>query len=70
MAQIKKYYHKLPFWFKLWWAKQFIYMFKGFGPTYPDDIVLYNELSLWIETKGKPTTSSVGWKEQILNQNK
>ena len=53
---MKKYYHKLPFWFKLWWAKQFIYMFKGFGPTFNDDIVLYNELNLWIETKGKTNT--------------
>jgi hypothetical protein len=54
MAQIKKYYHKFPFWFKLWWAKQFIYMFKGFGHTFNNDIVLYNELKLWIDTKGKP----------------
>jgi len=61
---MKKHLHKLPFWLKLWWAKQFIYMFKGFGPTFPDDLVLYNELSLWIETKGKPTTSSEGWKQR------
>ena len=65
---MKKYYNKLPFWIKLWWAKQLIYMFKGLGPTLPDDIVLYNELSLWIETKGKPTTSSEGWKNKIKQQ--
>jgi len=59
---MKKYYYKLPFWFKLWWAKQFIYMFRGFGSTFNNDIVLYNELSLWIETNGKPTTSLKGWK--------
>ncbi len=41
-------------------------MFKGLGPTFPDDIVLYNELSLWIETKGKPTTSSVGYQEKKI----
>ena len=54
---MKKHFHKLPFKFKLWWAKQFLYMFKGFGPTFNDDIILYNELKLWIETKGKSTTS-------------
>jgi hypothetical protein len=51
---MKRYYDKLPFWFKLWWAKQFIYMFKGFGPTFDNDITLYNELRLWIDTQGKP----------------
>jgi hypothetical protein len=65
---MKKYYNKFPFWLKLWWAKQFLYMFKGLGPTLPDDIVLINELMLWIETNGKPTTSSEGWKEQIKQQ--
>jgi hypothetical protein len=56
---MKKYYYRLPFWFKLWWAKQFIYMFRGFGPTFNDDLILYNELSMWIETKGKPTSSKI-----------
>ena len=51
---MKRYYSKLPFWFKMWWAKQFIYMFKSFGPTFDNDITLYNELRLWIDTKGKP----------------
>ena len=55
---MKKYYYKLPFKFKLWWAKQLLYMFRGFGPTFNDDIVLYNELNLWIETKGKPFTKT------------
>ena len=50
---MKKYYHKLPFWFKLWWAKQFIHMFRGFGATFDNDIILFNELRLWIDTKGK-----------------
>jgi hypothetical protein len=27
-------------------------MFKGFGSTFNDDIILYNELKLWVETKG------------------
>lgn len=61
---MKKYYYKLPFWFKLWWAKQFICMFKGFGPTFNEDIVLYNELNLWIETKGKPQSISENTKEK------
>jgi hypothetical protein len=41
-------------------------MFKGLGPTLPDDIVLFRELNLWIETKGKPTTSSVGYQEKKI----
>jgi len=49
---MKKYYYKLPLKFKLWWAKQLLYMFKVIN----DDIILYNELKLWIETKGKPTS--------------
>ena len=63
---MKKHLHKLPFGFKLWWAKQLTYMFKGLGPTFPDDIILYNELNSWIETKGKPTTSSVGYQEKKI----
>ena len=56
---MKKHFHKLPFKFKLWWAKQFLYMFKGFGPTFNDDIILYNELKVWVETKGKPTSKNL-----------
>ena len=52
---MKKYYCRLPFWVKLWWAKQFIWMLRGWGPTFDNDIILFNELSLWIKTKGKPT---------------
>ena len=54
---MKKYYYKLPFRFKLWWAKQLLYMFRGFGATFNDDIDLYNELSLWIKTNGKPNNT-------------
>jgi hypothetical protein len=50
--------YKLPMWFKLFWAKCFIKMFRGLGPTLYNDIILYNELKKWIETKGRPTTSS------------
>lgn len=60
--------YKLPFWVKLWWAKQMIKMFRGFGDTFPNDIVLYNrivamneELELWIKTDGRPTTSNVNY---------
>ncbi len=59
---MKRHLHKLPFWLKLWWAKQLLYMFKGCGPTFNDDIVLYNELTRWIETGGKPTTRSEEYK--------
>lgn len=59
---MKKHFYKLPFKFKLWWAKQLIYMFKGFGSTFDDDIVLYNELKLWIDTKGKPHTNTINRK--------
>lgn len=62
---MKKYYYKLPMWFKLWWAKQFLYMFRGFGPTFPNDIILHNELTLWIETKGRPTTSNINYQINI-----
>jgi hypothetical protein len=52
-------------WFKLLWAKAFIRMFRGFGPTYVNDLILYNELKLWIETKGRPTTSNPNyWKNK------
>jgi hypothetical protein len=57
--------HNLPMWFKLLWAKAFIRMFRGFGPTYVNDLILYNELKLWIETKGRPTTSNPNyWKNK------
>jgi hypothetical protein len=49
---------RLPFSVKLFIAKVFIRTLRGFGPTYPDDCILYRELSLWIETKGRPTTSN------------
>lgn len=55
---MKRHLHKLPFKFKLWWAKQLLHMFKGFGPTFNDDIVLYNELKLWIETGGRPNSNN------------
>jgi hypothetical protein len=58
---MKNHLHKLPFGIKLWWAKQLTYMFKGFGHTFDDDIILYDELRRWTETKGKPTTSSYGY---------
>jgi hypothetical protein len=58
-SNMKKHFYKLPFKFKLWWAKQFLYMFKGFGSIFNDDIILYNELKLWVETKGKPTSKNL-----------
>ncbi len=49
----------LPMWIKLFWAKVFIRMFRGFGKSFDNDIILYNELKLWIETNGRPTTSKI-----------
>lgn len=59
--------YRVPMWFKLLWAKIFIRMFGGFGPTFENDIILYNELQLWIETKGRPTTSNPNY---WINKNK
>jgi hypothetical protein len=56
---MKEYYCRLPMWFKLWWAKKFIHMFRL--ESLQDDIVLFNELRLWIETKGRPTTSNTNY---------
>lgn len=67
--------YKLPFFIKFLWAKlllwqsrRMIRMFRGFGETYPNDIVLYTkltdtneELELWIKTKGRPSTSNVNY---------
>lgn len=63
--------YRLPFWFKLFWAKCFIRMFRGFGPTYYDDLILFVELDKWIRTKGKPTTSNPNWQaEQKMKEQK
>lgn len=53
--------YKLPFWAKLLIAKVFIRTFRGFGPTFDNDLILYNELRLWIETNGRPTTSNTNY---------
>lgn len=52
--------YRLPFWVKMFWAKCFIRMFRAFCP---DDIILYIELSDWINTNGKPITSSPNYKK-------
>lgn len=53
--------YKLPIRFKILIAKIFIRTLKVEHAT--NDIILYNELSLWIETKGRPTTSNINyWK--------
>lgn len=49
---------KLPRDFRIWWGKVFILMLGKIGThEFTDDIILYNELNQWIETKGKPTTT-------------
>lgn len=65
---MKKHLHKLPFRLKLWWAKMMLHMFKGFGETFNNDIILFTriqamneELELWIKTDGRPTTSNIDY---------
>ena len=53
--------YKLPMCIKIFWAKVFIRMFKGFGDTFDNDIILYNELNLWIKSNGRPTTSNINY---------
>lgn len=58
-------FYKLPFKYKMFTAKLLQHMFRGFGETYPNDIVLHvkinemkAELDLWIQTEGRPSTSN------------
>ena len=48
---------KSPYWFKIFLAKIFIRCLKDLA----NDIVLYNELDLWIKTKSRPQTSNINW---------
>jgi hypothetical protein len=46
---------KLPRRFRIWWDTIFMYMLGRCGThEFRNDINLYNELRLWIETKGMP----------------
>lgn len=45
---------KAPFWFKKFLAKLFVASLDDLT----NDIVLYNELNLWIDTDGRPQTSN------------
>jgi len=47
----------LPRKIRLFCGKVFMYMLGKLGThEFKDDICLYNELRLWVETKGKPNT--------------
>lgn len=48
--------YKSPKWFQIFIAKILIRTFKLIDLQ--NDIVLFNELRLWIETEGRPTTSN------------
>ena len=51
---------KLPRPMRIWWGKVFIYMLGKLGTDeFYNDMILYNELRKWIDTDGRPTTSSV-----------
>jgi hypothetical protein len=53
---IKENLIKLPRWFRILYGKVFIYMLGRIGTNeFENDIILFNELRLWIDTKGKPT---------------
>jgi hypothetical protein len=46
---------RLPRKFRIYFGKMFLYMLGRIGThEFNNDIVLYNELSLWVKTKGKP----------------
>ena len=46
---------RLPRKFRIYFGKIFLYMLGRIGTReFNDDIVLFNELSLWVKTKGKP----------------
>ena len=48
----------LPRSFRIWWGKMFLYMLGKIGThEFHDDIILYNELKRWVDSKGKPTTT-------------
>lgn len=50
---------KSPWWFKKMIAKLLLRMFKV--EHMENDMILYNELKLWIDTDGRPTTSNVNY---------
>lgn len=55
MNWIKSQLIKLPRQFRIWCGKVFIYMLGKIGTDeFLNDIILYNELRLWIDNNGKP----------------
>lgn len=67
-------YYKLPMSVKIFTAKILLRMFRGFGDTLQNDLILYNrlnsfleELELWIKTDGRPTTSNPNYLINTLN---
>jgi hypothetical protein len=47
----------LPRSFRIFYGKIFLNMLGKMGThEFTDDIILYNELKLWVDSKGKPTT--------------
>jgi hypothetical protein len=48
---------KLPRQFRIYFGRVFMYMLGRIGThEFVDDMILYNELSKWVKSKGKPTT--------------
>ena len=52
-------FYNMPFKFKKFIAKILLHSFKS--GNMPNDIVLYNELQLWIKTDGRPSTSNINY---------
>ena len=52
-----------PMWLKLIIARVFIKMLSI--TNFKNDIILYNELKLWIDSKGCPTQRSDRWNIQL-----
>jgi hypothetical protein len=47
----------LPRPLRVWFGKCFLYMLGKNGThEFKDDIILYNQLKGWVDSKGKPTT--------------
>ena len=62
MHFIKNNLVRLPRSFRVFYGKVFMYMLGRIGTDeFVNDMVLYNELKLWVETQGSPTTSNINY---------
>jgi uncharacterized protein YfaT (DUF1175 family) len=60
MEWIKNNLCRLPRRYRVWFGKIFIYMLGTIGThEFKDDIILYNELKRWVDSRGMPTTPHI-----------